>query len=385
MTDLEGLPKRERDKLERMRVATDLVDERLFKLGLQGLQRMTRSSVVELEALGQSAHNGALIKVERQLSVLGTMVERYVDRDPLFSMSEYVATLNRIWLLVGAARQRLELGQSPAEMIDVVGEARRTYTTRESLSIQPIGAWGWASDTGYIGVTIYFVVAEEPGTVVQATNAKPSDYFGTDPRSLLNMPVSDTLRQSIHDFAHGSFVLDNAKLSADGRLSLHRGLQVFDAPYAGARAYGPFAADTWRELVDRLRDNTLSPLSGGGSMMAYVEPAGFGPLVIDDKRSIASVVLTDALGESLRIEVELRAENNALIDNLEVLLGGGVPLPDGLFGRVSVRGGQLVLFPFTALFDKGVKLEGRGGRGKVHQWHLSLERVRKRSQRGRGR
>jgi hypothetical protein len=114
--------------------------------------------------------------------------------------------------------------------------------------------------------------------------------------------------------------------------------------------------------------------------MAYVEPAGFGELVIDEKRSVATVGVLDREGAAMHVEVPLRAENNFLIDNLEVLLDAqsGLPLPSGLFGRVSVRGGELVLLPYTAIFERGVQLDGRSG-AKVHEWHLSLEKVRTKS------
>ena len=255
--------------------------------------------------------------------------------------------------------------------------------------MQPIGAWGWVSDTGYLGVTIYFMVHDQPGVVYQASNAKPTDYFGTDPRRLLNQFVSDYLPYSISDFAHGAFVISNARISRDGRLSLHKELEVHEAPWAGAGAYKAHAVATWTELIDKMRNRDLHPLSGGGSLMAYVEPAGYGPLTIDEKAGRAWSALLDDNEQVMEIDIPLRAENNFLIDNLEDLLGvpaeqrtgakrrqgnDGPSLPSGMFGRVRQSRGKLSFFPYTAVYDSAIHLGGRRGK-KAHEWHLSLEQL----------
>ena len=79
MADDDTLRKQDRDKLDRMGEAFDKIDRLLMALGLQGLQRMTATSVAELKALEMTAHNAALVNIERNLGVLATQVQRYVD------------------------------------------------------------------------------------------------------------------------------------------------------------------------------------------------------------------------------------------------------------------------------------------------------------------
>ncbi|MBH24320.1 MAG: hypothetical protein CMH57_07710 [Myxococcales bacterium] len=374
--DTTKLSKAERKKLDRMEVALDRIDALLLKLGQQGLQRMSRSSLTELQASAQTAHNAALIAIERQLEVLATLSERYMERDPLFQMSQYMATLNKLWLLVGATRRRHEAGETPDELLDLIGAARRKYEVLDDpIVVQALGASGWVTDTDFVGVTIYMGVRGQPGVIYQASNAKPTRYFGTDPRGLLNQSVSDYLPYTIRDFAHGAFTFSNAKVSHDGRMSLHKALRVSEAPYTGSAAYKEFAVGRWTELVERLRENELNPLSGSGSTLAYLEPSGFGELEIDMKSSLASSPLLDDKGATLMMEVSLREENNHLIDNLEAMLDNrrSFPLPAALFGRVSVRQGQLKLYPMTAIYDESVTLY-RGP--KVHEVHLSLEKIK---------
>lgn len=378
------LSKPVRDVLERMDAAFVAIDRLLLRLAQQGLQRMTRSSVSELQALGQTAHNARLISIEREIETLSTWVERYLERDPLFTLDAYMTTINRIWLLCAMARARRERGALPDEMLDVIGEARRRYEEIElPLVLQPIGASGWVSDTDFVGVTVYFF-CEGHEQLLQASNAKPCQYFGRDPRALLNQSISDYQDYAISDVAHGAFTFHRARVSADGRLSLHKDLRIEPAPWFGARAYEALAVRDWIELVERLREQQSHPVRGSETFFAHIEPEGFGALTVEQKSQRATVPVFDAQGAQLQLEVALRAENNFLIDNLERLCASaaqsgtkqqarqGLLRPDGLFGRAWVAEGQLKFFPLTAIYHEPRQLKRHGDRD-FHELHLSLE------------
>ncbi len=357
---------------------------------------MSPSSLDELRALEQVAHHASLVAIERQIETLATHVRRYLERDPLFALADYAATLNKIWLLCRAARRRHAAGQAPDEMLDVIGEARRTYRdVRGSLVLQPLGATGWVTDTDFVGITVYFYVDGEPDLACQASNCKPCAYFGRDPKKLLESPISDHVSHKIFDIAHGAFEFRKAKMSGDGRLSLHKELVVSKAPSLGAKAYAALAARDWSGLVDRLRAGELHPVGRGDEALAYIEPAGYGPVVTDEKNARATVEVADARGATLQIDVPLRVENNLLLDNLERLLGkarasdvaraphlarvftrppGKGLVPSALFGRASVAGGRLRFLPFTALYQNAlVYAKGRSQQRRVNELHLSLE------------
>lgn len=387
MTTTQELPrelsKAERDKLARMSEAFGKIERLLFRLGLQGLQRTTKSSAIELQALEQTAHNAGLTHIERQISTLATHVQRYLDKDPIFSIRDYLATLNKLWLLNNMARRRHAQGQTLEEMGDIIGEARRSYTEiAEPLLLQPLGAVGWVSDTDFVGVTIYFHVDGKPGAIYQASNCKPCMYFGRDPQNLLSQSISDYVSFSIHDMAHGAFTFTRAKLSSDGRLSLHKELQVKKAPFVGARAYQAVSVKNWIELVGRLRASEIHPALSSEPSLVFIEPAKFGALTIDDKTAKATAEVFDARGARLLIEVPLKAENNLLVDNLEIFLGKKPKAkPNALFGRAWVSDGWLKFFPFTAIYYNGIKA-GRSNKRALsagttlNEVHLSLESLK---------
>ncbi len=336
------LPKRLRDQLERMPPALDAVEGALSRLGRQGLQRASASSAAELQALAQTAHNAGMVRVERALTALQTYVERYLARDPLFTVGDYGGAINRAWLLCGATRARLAEGKAQPEMLDLLGEARRTYEYVDGpLELQALGAWGWASDTGFIGIT---ACMWSPGGLLELASARPAMHFGDDPSVLLRMPVLPD-GKSMARLIHGAWRFENAKASRDGRLSLHQELAVSTAPYLGARAYEALTTDDWRVLLQRLREAAVDPVGSAPPVLAYIQPRQLGPLTVDDKRAEAWMLATDARDTRLRISVPLRRENTLLVENLGAL-GPGL---DGLFGRARANAGVLVFEPLTAV------------------------------------
>lgn len=383
MTETE-LSKSDRDLIGRMDAAFTAIDRLLMRLAQQGLQRTTRASCAELQALAQTAHNARLIFIERELDALATHLTRYLDRDPLFNVATYMATLNRIWLLNTIAHRTRQQGALPDEMVELTGEPRRTYQPIDQpLVVQPIGAAGWVTDTDFVGVTIYFFCEQFPD-LLEATSTRPTLYFGHDPRPLLHHDVLEHQALKLADLIHGAFTFSGARLSHDGRLSLHKGLTIEPAPWSGARAYERLAAHHWLQLVDRLRQRQAHPILSRGDLHAYIEPATLGPLTLDQKAQRATMTALDGQGASLTLEVPLRAENNFLIDNLERIATAANTeprtkrdrrsklIPDGWFGRVAASDGQLKFFPITAVYHEPRQLKRRGDRD-FHELHLTLE------------
>ncbi|MCA9538363.1 MAG: hypothetical protein KC620_05715 [Myxococcales bacterium] len=375
MTD-DALPKRTVEQLDRMADALDAFDALLLRLGLQGLQRVSKASADELLALEQTAHSAGLITLSRTVNALSTQITRALDRDPLFEMGAFRSTINRLWLLVRRTRARLAEGALPDDMLGLIGQARRSFALLDApLDLQALGATGWVSDTGFVGVTIHFS-AVDSNEVLQVSSARPTMYFGDDPQRLMRMPVNDELDLEVSALAHGAWRFTKAKKSSDGRLSLHRELELTPSAWRGGHAYDAFAAADWTALVERLRRAEVQPIGGDGPPLVYIEPAAVDPVRTDTKRGQATAEARDRHGAPLDVHVPLRRENNLLVDNLERIFGPGkggrAPRPDGLFGRLSVADDRLRLMPWTAVYAEPIQLAARRG-GTRHTVHLSLE------------
>ncbi len=372
----------ERQKIALLRTALPKMERALNRLGVQGLQRLSPSSLAELSALEKTAHNGGMILIERELARLGTYAKRYLDRDPLFEIKAYMDTLNRVWLHLAMVRRRFESGDLPWEMTDVLGQARRKYEILDApLGVHPLGASGWVTDTGFVGITVYLLNPDDPTRIYQVSNAKPTAYFGTDPRRLVSQNMSEYCSQSISDFCHSAYILENAKVSNDLRLSMHGGLRVHTAPYLGLAAYKAFEVPRFADLVDQLREVGLNPVAAGASALVFVRSVGHTEVTIDHKHQVATAALVDSEGANLPIRISLRPENNHLIDNLEALLSKSSKLtPVAWFGRVSLADGGLVFHPFTAVFSQSLRVRGRASR--VHEFHLSIEYLPRHGKKG---
>lgn len=371
------IPKKIADQIERMADAFESIDGLLFRLGQQGLQHASLASVDELMALKQTAHNAGLATIARDLEALSLYLSRYVGRDPLFEMRRFSQTLNRIWLLNRKARALREAGALPADMVPVIGRARRTFELVEApLIFQALGAQGWVTDSGFVGITLYCHVAEQP--MLQVVTARPTMYFGQDPRRLRNTPPNDALAHTLSSLSHGGWQVSQAKLSSDRRLSLHKDCVIEAAPYTGVRAYADYEVESWMAIVERLQLAALHPTEAGEQTMVCVRPARWGSLETDSKRARVTGILWDEAGAELEVEVALTTGNNWLIDSLEMLFNGrklprrsSLGRPDALFGRAWVADGRLRFLPFTGLYSRAVRLAGQGE--KVHELHLGLE------------
>lgn len=373
MDGLSDLTKRERDKLQRMDEAFDRLERTLVDVGRQGLQRLSRPVIDQLQGAETVAHNAGLVKVERELAALATQARRYLERDPVFRAAAWLASVNRAWELIRAAREAWGPEVHPDALTPVTGSARRTYgDVGRALELQAVGASGWVTESGFVGITVWLYDTDHGGLFVAST-ARPVAYFGDDPRRLLYGELSEHHTQSLLDLAHGAWVFHGAKASADRRLSLHQELGIEPGPWLGATAYRDLHAPDWLAVVDRLRDDAVD---GVGRDLVYVEPTDVSRLVIDDKRAVARCRLSDGNGAWMSVHLLVDRPNNPTIDALSRLTGERELRPDGWFGRVWVADGELRFHPYTALFHEPMVLELRGRR-EVHALHLGLEPVGK--------
>lgn len=313
--------------------------------------------------MGQLAHNAGLVRVARGLEAMVTTLERYQSRDPLFDVGAYSRLLSRVWLDVQAARAGLEHAERASDLAAVTGVARRTYTELPApLLVQPVAAQGWVTDSGFVGITVHLWSPTRAG-LVQATVTRPSRSFGADPAILLRFGLSEYSALRVSDLAHRTWILSGAKLSADGRLSLHRELHLASAPPMAQAALKALHVDGFPELLERVREQ--------GSPLAFFRPARFGTLHKDRKRARASLEVTDRAGRRARLQTPARIENRLLLDNLAQLSAGRRPRPSGLIVRALLVGGELALSPVGAVFDVPVRVGGRG----LPVWavHLSIE------------
>ena len=366
------MDKRTADTLERMRAATVQLDRLQLELARQGLQRLTRASLPELEAAAQVAHHARLTTLQRELLSLRTETERFLDRDPLFRTDAWIDRVGRLSLRVDALRTRLDQGALPDALVDLVGTPRRTYVAvDDALEIHPLGMSGWVTDSDFVGVTTTFY---SPTTeqLVMASVTRPTHYFGTDPARLAWQSVSDSITRSMRELAHGAWRVEGARVSHDGRLSLAGEAYVMPVASTGARALDPIRCDDALEVLQRLGDGRIDPLAPRTPPWVYLELAHYGRCTFDDTHGTATVLARDRRGLPLRLRVRLAPHEQLLGRNLE-RLADPRSRPDGLVARAFADRDHLDLAPITAVYHQPVTQ--RVGRRTLqsHMVHLGLE------------
>ncbi|MEO0600897.1 MAG: hypothetical protein AAF211_05645, partial [Myxococcota bacterium] len=204
----------ERDpRLDKVQPALDQVGQLLRRLAEQGWQRATSLTLREVGTAAQVAHHARLVNLERELGRLETLLQRYLDRDPSFSPTSLLQSFNRLWLLDQATRGVLQEAVSVSDLEVVAGTPRRTYVPQNGmLDVVVLGARGWVTDSGFVGVTAH-LWQRDADRFLEATMARPERMMGPDPKRLLRQPLSDATLLTMQEFCHGAWTLDDVRLS----------------------------------------------------------------------------------------------------------------------------------------------------------------------------
>lgn len=361
-------------KLDRVEPALDQARRLLQQLAEQGWQRTTPQTLREVRATAQVAHHARLIRIERELAKLETQLVRYLSRDPSFSPSGMLATIHRVWLLEQATRPVLATATQVRDLEAIAGTPRRTYVPVDGMiDVAVVGARGWVTDSGYVGVTAHLWHRDEQRWL-EATMARPDHLVGPDPARLLRMPLSDATPLTFQEFCHGAWTLDDVRLSSDGRVSLHRDLVVIPTAIPTQQGLGQLAAADLGAVVDRLESVPHQPLDGWPSALVYLEAVRLESPMVDETRALVRAAVVDRHGHRLEVRVPLRPEHDVLIDNLE-LCATPAWSPDGLLAEVSLARDRLVVSPISAAFARPVSV---GRRVKsAHLVHLTVEPLKR--------
>ncbi|MGO9471135.1 MAG: SWIM zinc finger family protein [Isosphaeraceae bacterium] len=112
-----------------------------------GLSRLSASTEARLRTLAVSAHGVDLPRLERMLHTLADEVALTLRRDAQASSASLLATASRIEALRSALA-------NPSS--DLVGIHRSRYEKVGDIDVVGLGARQWRSQSGYVGLTVYF-------------------------------------------------------------------------------------------------------------------------------------------------------------------------------------------------------------------------------------
>lgn len=308
-----------------------------------------RLLTLSISALGVNLPRLAL-ELRRAADEVALLVTRHAKADETRLFAE-VARINALVTAIERAG-----AAAPAELI---GWYRTRYTEIGTVELTGLGAWTWRTGSGFAGLTVLFREAVS-GEWLTWSEARPKQYGGVPSaarRYLAGGPWEGMPSPS--RASRSRFKLFHAKKNPAGRLStsgkasaLVTGSSDVSGLDLGARRFGDF--ELLRDYLERTRPAGLSrpdPLRG----LVIVTPAGFLERTFDELEQRLLWTVEDEKGRPLQLVLEQAEGSAAALKHAESLDPAGTW---GVLGRASLRGGALVMAPFT--FYRGDELLNLG-------------------------
>lgn len=240
--------------------------------------------------------------------------------------------------LVAALDAAAARGAAPQHL---VGRARNRYAATTRLDLIGLGAHAWRSGSGYVGLTMLFWSPADR-TFFSATDARPELQRGFDPVaryraagpwSGLGAPQQATGRE---------LTLDNAQISAQGRLSISDATTVVLQSQTRTDAFLSQlpVATRWDTLFAARADAGRSLLAEPQPMRDWtvLRPARFHAPRFDTARQTSIWSIEDDVGDRIDLELPYTAYNAHAIDRIEAATDAGLPAGTCIVARLRPDG-----------------------------------------------
>lgn len=345
----------------------------LLDLGHYGLAQTSGATLDQLDALTISLHNARLPRLERLAQSIRTQVAEYQAKTPNFDPAEYSRMVAEAGLLATALKEKLsENNHSDLLLRELAGEVRSVYVEVGTLEVQCLGAEGWRSDSGYVGVTLFFYELAA-GRWLTLSNIQPLMYGYYDGllRQLYDKRPSLEGRPLVQ-LAHAACTLLEAKVNRAGRLSSSEATRVKIKEKELSPAHHAFdriRAQDWPKLAENLSNEAAQSENRN---LWLLEPVSYTPPRFDEISQRWQMGALDKAGHSLTLEIENLPHLKPAITRLERAYDRNRP-PDYLLGEVWVANGSLFARPISTGWQGGALLAGKAGSQLVTMAHLNLE------------
>lgn len=306
-----------------------------------GLSHLGQDGAGRVADLVTAARAGGLPLLSRYLGTAAALLDGVAGHRDDISEAGTISALARGWGLAVA------LDQADAEhWPSLRGTARREYTTgREPLTLLPLGATWWVTDSGARGLTLT-VWDLTAGELRNATAARPA---GSDPNFLQTRETTALWGVPLSILLAGPFRLDGPRLGVDGTLSA--------TASAVTRLPGGFDETVLRDLAARLVPLPAGAgFTVGGAAVALVAARGFGKIVIDEPQQ--QLVWSLPLAEGTwQLRQEITPDTVRRVDTLLAWEAEKVN-PAYVLARRAVVRGRAVWEPVTLFlrYHSGLRL-----------------------------
>ncbi len=337
----------------------DQVMELMRRVMVPGLSRLPRSLTGEFQQLAVAAGTLGLPNIENQLRGLGSQLDYFFKGNVLFSRTETFERLVRLYFQVETLKG---CGETDERRLTIAGETRSVYTAMPPLELMGMGAELWETQSGYAGVTCYFV---DPAAKRWYTysHSRPVYYENSriTPAALYrgagstgDGPVGSEI--SLAEFSRSHARVFPVKVNGENRLSTGRDTKIIlhGKTCVTNECLCDMIIHEWALLRRRVREHVSSWL--------FPRERRLEPMVLrvarwergrfDDIAQVFRCKVYDQRGDALRISVPYAGHTKQLIAHMEKRTETG-RLPDFLLVRVVLSERDLSLFPIAAYGMEG--------------------------------
>ncbi|MHA1681193.1 MAG: hypothetical protein ACTSUE_09305 [Promethearchaeota archaeon] len=356
------------------------VEDVIVSITLQGLQRMSKSTLEWLNSLIIKTQVAKLANINKEFKKLYELIKQYLEKSVLFDMHDYRYRLNQLinyYVLSRNLIEGLEIKHPDVTPTMIIGKFRSEYVPDSDKIAQCIGMQAWKSqDDQFIGATGYYLDVNKHN-LFSINTALPTNYFGKNPE-IAYTHISKAITFSLKDLAHGAFKFSSVKLNDGGRLSLHSNLRIYPQPLVilgENEDFKKFRINDWFKLVDVVCNSQKAPIRLPYKLNDYfvLEPEKWGMFEFDPIKQRYTAKLLDKRKNVIYLLVENEEHNQKTIKNLQYIFNKPEMMPHALLGTVFVKDGFISINPITLFWYQGIEMKKIDRYTLVTEFHLNLE------------
>jgi hypothetical protein len=275
----------------------------------------------QLRSFAMSARVESFPRLAGMLRTLAGTTELLVKDDLSADERQAIRLAARIHALCHA------LEQSSGDVLrELRGRAQRLFDGNQALELLPLGAHWWEQRGGARGLTISFwdhASLSVMQTVLARRDASDTGFSRADAWSYHTLWQGAGPAQTL---AGGALMLEDVRVSSDGRLSLSGETRARVLPpwSASDKRWSAAGYDDWSELAGAIRMS--AGLRGETIACVLLKPSAVDTPQLDEIRQIARWQLRDKHGVPLLLRLSCESRHHQRLENIAAWVAAGIPI-----------------------------------------------------------
>ncbi len=312
-----------------------------------GLARLPESLPPRAGQLAVACHSADLPNLEKKLRGVETSLGDYLKQKVTVTPQGIQGQLQRLYLTAKA------LVHGKGDLPQLVGEHKSPYVPLASLRLAGLGAEAWLANSGYQGITYYFV-DQRTKKWFSYTQASPTMYAEKLNFRPFHQIAPWGLNVEARMLTHSVIDLKSPKVSRERRLSSSQETEalIYQSTDVSGLSH-EFGFTNWSALRKAVQSSLLPSLTPEESMPVILRPKGWGTPNFDAVEQVFTQPIFDERDDYIDIKIRYSEATKRLIDALEKM-NKNKAFPEAIMGRVFHDGTEAVFFPFTGLYGSGL-------------------------------